>query len=180
MGLCLFVTDPQLHQVNGHCFQPFVVFGCLVLNHKQHSIMNKNILLILLGFAITNCKKDEPGPPPEVASIVGRWRTVEYTEVKGDSILTHSIPKEQSRIIIFRFDGVMLEENGKQSCGTPGAYLLNDKLIEVKPQEPVPTTIDCTGLVGIWCPEYFKIIQRSSNEIATEWCTMKLRYVREE
>lgn len=136
--------------------------------------------MILLGFATTNCKKEVPEIPQEISGIVGKWRTVEYTQFMGDSIVTGSIPKELSRVIIFRFDGVMLEENGKQTCSTPNIYLLNDQLIEIKPQTPVPTTMDCTGMTSVPCPEHYKITQISTDEIATEYCSVKLKYVREE
>lgn len=136
--------------------------------------------MILLGFAITNCKKDEFEIPQAISDIAGRWRSVEYTKYMKDSIITAPIPRELSRVIIFRFDGVMLEENEIQPWGTPNTYLLNGELTVVKPQAPVPTTMDCTGMTGVTCPEHFKINQMSSNEITTEYCSVKLRYVREE
>jgi len=143
--------------------------------------MSRGILLILLGFALTNCKKDAPEEiPPEISGIVGKWRSVEYTKLMGDSIATGPIPRELSRVIIFRFDGVMLEEDGMQPCGTPNTYLLNNQVIEVKPHAPIPRTMDCTGMTGITCPEYFKINQRSANEIVTEYCSVRLKYMREE
>ena len=142
--------------------------------------MNRGILLILLAFAITNCKKDAPAEPPkEIAGIVGAWRSTEYTEMRGDTIIKHVIPKERSRVIIIRFDGVILDEDGKQSCGTPDSYLLNTKLIEVKPLIPIPTRMDCTGLVGVPCPQRFKINQASPDEITAEFCSVATRYTRE-
>jgi len=143
--------------------------------------MNRGILFILLGLALANCKKDEPEEiPQEISGIVGKWRSVEYTQMMRDSTVTGSIPRELSRVIIFRFDGVMLEENGMQSCGTPNTYLLNNHLITVKPHAPVPTTMDCTGMTGARCPEHFKINQSTTNEIVTEYCSVRLKYVREE
>lgn len=143
--------------------------------------MNRTIRLILLGLALTSCKKDAPEEiPREISGIVGTWRSVEYTKFMGDSIDTGLIPKELSRVIIFRFDGVMLEENGMQPCGTPSTYLLNGQLVEIKPHAPIPTTMDCRGMTSVPCPEHFKITQKSANEIVTEYCSVRLKYMREE
>lgn len=143
--------------------------------------MKRSILFILLGIALANCKKDVPDEiPQEISGIVGKWRSVEYTKFMRDSTVTGSIPRELSRVIIFRFDGVMLEEDGNQPCGTPNIYLLNDKLIEIKPHAPIPTTMDCTGMTSGPCPDHFKIIQSFTNELSTEYCSVRMKYVRED
>jgi hypothetical protein len=132
--------------------------------------MTKSRLFILMLLTFAGCKKENnPVPSPEVASIVGKWRAVEYRQSRGDSTITQPLTEENSWVYEFRFDGVVLNERGYVPCCLPSIYYLNGK--EFRPDRTVPAELDpsCAYSLCVACPE-MKITQTSPDSLTIENC----------
>lgn len=138
------------------------------------------MLLLLITFALTHCKdKKDPGPLPELQGLVGKWRLVGYEHVNGDTITREVVRKENSQLVQFRYDGILLNELGQSSCCPPSSYLLNGKTFDIKTIGTAPPTSQHCYLVlcGV-CPQWQLTLQGDS--LAVQVCTeSKTMYVRE-
>lgn len=138
--------------------------------------MKKISIAILAMLAMAACKKDKTDPIPEVASIVSKWRPVSYIRAGGDTV---SLVGQDVNLLIFRFDGVMLNEKGYKPCCSPDSYMLNGKRFEVKPQAPVEEDPSCIFVDCIKC-EDLKMTLLSDDELLIDYCLgTSTKYVRE-
>jgi len=138
--------------------------------------MKKISILIVMLFAMAGCKKHEPNPIPEIAPIMSKWRPVERIDSKGDTI---SVASEQTDFLVFRFDGVIVNEAGYKPCCSPNSYILNGQRFEVKPQAPVQEDPSCIYVDCFVCQDT-KITQLSENELLIEYCLgNSIKFVRE-
>ncbi len=126
-------------------------------------------LFILALFVFVQCKKENRDPAPEITSIVGKWRIVEYRQTSGDSIVTRPVLRANSYIYEFRYDGVLLNGNGYVPCCLPSEYSLNGTAFVPKPTAPVELDPICaTSLCGI-CPD-IKLTQTAPDSLVMEAC----------
>lgn len=142
--------------------------------------MQRLVLLLLLLWAFTNCKRDqsaEPQPLPEIAGIVGEWHLVETRYKAGDSTIVKNMTNEPQKAFSIRFDGVILYD-GYGSCCATSEYEINGNVFKVKPQKDVPYNENC-GLVDCFaCPKL--IITQAGDEMTIESCLGGIdKYVRE-
>ncbi|MET7256045.1 hypothetical protein [Dyadobacter fermentans] len=142
--------------------------------------MQRLVLLLLLSWAFTNCKRDksaEPQPLPEIAGIVGKWHLVETRYKAGDSTIVKNMTNEPQKAFSIRFDGVILYD-GYGSCCATSEYEINGNVFKVKPQKDVPYNENC-GLVDCFaCPKL--IITQAGDEMTIESCLGGIdKYVRE-
>ncbi|TLU90310.1 hypothetical protein [Dyadobacter sediminis] len=137
--------------------------------------MNRIVLFVLLLFAFTNCKKDERDPISSFANIAGTWRPIEHTS--PDSV-TVPVTNAESNIVVFRFDGVMLNKNGYLPCCAPTSYTVNGISMQVKPLIPVELDPICALVNCASCPN-FRIVKNKPNELTTYCGEYSTRFVRE-
>jgi len=137
--------------------------------------MNRIVLLVLLLFAFTNCKRDERDPISSFAGIAGTWRPIEH--ISPDSV-TVPVTNADSNIVIFRFDGVMLNKNGYKPCCAPTSYTVNGIFMEVKPLIPVELDPICALVNCGSCPD-FRIINSKPDELTTYCEGYSTRFIRE-
>ncbi|MCF0072837.1 hypothetical protein LZD49_20320 [Dyadobacter sp. CY261] len=141
--------------------------------------MNKVSLFILVLIAFGQCKTNDLEPVPEIASIVGKWKVTAYSRTVGDSLITESVLKDETIIMVIRHDGVIADEQGRQRCCSPSKYLFNGKEFIPKPAATVDPA-DCSLVLCNPCME-MKITTPMSdpNVLAIECDGSYTWYVRE-
>nr|WP_295926014.1 hypothetical protein [uncultured Dyadobacter sp.] len=139
----------------------------------------KNILFsFILLFVLVACKKDDPNPDPEIKEIVGKWkRTAIEKNVDGSNIW---VPTEgEPRYMVFRYDGVIFDENGCRNCA-PNSYYVNGRLFQVRPKEDVKNNSSCPMVDCIACATWD--IDQSDDELIITLCkpfNRRSKYMRE-
>lgn len=132
--------------------------------------MTRLLLSLLVLIAFAGCKKEnDPAPLHEIASIVGKWRAVESRQTLGDSTTTRPVPKQNSWIYEFRFDGVLLNANGYVPCCLPSQYYLNGNAFKPKPAIPTELDPSCAYSLCAACPE-MNVTQTSPDSLVIETC----------
>ena len=112
----------------------------------------KTIFYFLIFVVWLSCKEKNI-PAPILKPLVGKWRLVanEYLE-NGQKIWRNA--GKQSYIISFRFDGVILQEDGLPVCCGPISLSINGENYRISPQENLPVNptcflVDCVGC-DVW------------------------------
>jgi len=126
-------------------------------------------MVILTSVQCREDKKVDPEPLPKIASIVGKWRVIAYTQTLGDSLITDSVAKENSYLYVFRFDGVLVNEKGYMPCCLPQKYFLNGSLFEAKPLAPAEFDPSCEYVYCAGCPE-MRITRPTAVSLLIETC----------
>ncbi|MGN7888304.1 hypothetical protein [Dyadobacter sp. 22481] len=126
-------------------------------------------LFILALFVFVQCKKENRDPAPEVISIVGKWRVVEYKQIYGDSTVTQPVAQASSHVYEIRYDGVLLNGNGYVPCCIPSSYSLNGTAFVPKPAKPVELDPICSYALCRGCPE-MKLTQTAPDSLVMETC----------
>ncbi len=127
-------------------------------------------LYVLVLFAFVQCKKENRDPLPEVASIVGKWRIVEYKQIRDDSTVTQKVSNADSYLYEIRYDGVLLNEAGYVPCCLPVEYSLNGKAFTPKPATALELDPVCSYSLCAPCPE-MKLTLISPDRLTMETCT---------
>jgi hypothetical protein len=140
--------------------------------------MKRFSVAMLLLFAFGQCKKDDPEPLPEIASIVGKWREVAHVRIIGDSTITEVIPNEYSNVFEFRYDGAFLNERGKVPCCLPPTYFFHGVEFVPRPQASAEPDPLCASTYCAPCPE-MRITQPIADGIIIEACGTVTSYTRE-
>lgn len=112
--------------------------------------MNKIALFVLALVAFGQCRKSDLEPVPEIAPIVGKWRSTAYSWTLGDSLVSKSVPEGESIIMVIRHDGVIADEQGRQGCCSPSKYSFNGKEFIPKPAATVDPS-DCSLVLCKGC-----------------------------
>lgn len=139
--------------------------------------MKKLFLSLMILCTIAACKKDGPDPVSGFESIVGKWRAVMHSKDGGATNMP--IPEGEGSLLIFRFDGVIVNEAGYQPCCSPMSFVLNGQFVTVEPKAPVEADPSCITVDCYTC-EDLKITVKSESEMVTEYCDgYATRFVRE-
>lgn len=143
------------------------------------NINMKNFLFSsILLFVLVACKKDGPNPDPEIKEIVGKWKRIAIEKnVNGSNIW---VPTDGEPLyIVFRYDGVIFDENGCRNCA-PNSYYVNGKLFQVIPKEDAGSNASCPMVDCIACTIWD--IDQSNNELIITLCephNRRSKYIRE-
>jgi hypothetical protein len=134
--------------------------------------MNKLLLILLVLFGFSQCKKDNPAPEPlpEVASIVGKWRVIAYGRTVGDSLVTTPAAAGDKEIYEIRFDGMFLNEKGFLPCCMSQKLVIDGQVFVPKPLAPVKSDPGCMFLDCMPCPQ-IKITRPVADNLLIEPCT---------
>ncbi|WP_221391644.1 hypothetical protein [Dyadobacter sp. NIV53] len=140
--------------------------------------MKQFIAYLLLILLLSDCKKSavDPETLPEIKNIAGKWRSDSYERtINGKKVWE----KVTANYIIFRFDGVLLENNGLPACCTPESYNINGKPFQIVPKTPLDHNPQCDLIDCIICESWD--IEQIDNEMIITYCIMggRIKYVRE-
>ncbi|CAG4993786.1 hypothetical protein DYBT9275_01234 [Dyadobacter sp. CECT 9275] len=139
------------------------------------SVLHISLLLLL----VLGCKKDDAdGPVNSFATgLEGRWKLVETEKGVVGNQGWVAVPGEQADYLIFRSDGVLIDSTGLPACCSPIAFIINQKLFEIKPQAPLAANPACSSRNCVLCPTWD--IQYSGNELVVSYCdSPRRKYVR--
>ncbi|HWV32162.1 MAG TPA: hypothetical protein VN038_21020 [Dyadobacter sp.] len=140
--------------------------------------MKTPLFSIILLFVLAACEKDSPKPDPEIKTIVGKWKHTAYEKNVNGSNIWVPIDGEPN-YIVFRYDGVILDENGCRNCA-PDSYYVNGRLFQAVPKEDVKNNDSCPMVDCISCATWD--IEQSNNELIITSCkpsNTKSKYIRE-
>lgn len=142
--------------------------------------MRKLLFVLMMLAGLVGCKKDDgPEALPEIASLVGRWKTAAYENVVDGAKVWVAVSGEAS-YLNFRYDGVILDSKGLPACCAPGAYYLNGVLFKVDPKEAVPKNPQCALVDCIGCDTWS--MEQTGNELILSICNpngLRAKYVRD-
>jgi hypothetical protein len=145
--------------------------------------MKRLLYLPLYFLVLLSCKKDNPDVQSaaeylSISSIAGSWKLAEVEKITIDKQkVWEAVPAAQSVVMIFRNDGVILNEDGKPFCCAPTSLIINDHLAEIKPQSPIPANETCALVNCTNCPTWE--IELKANEMIVTACNKtRMKYVR--
>lgn len=143
--------------------------------------MKRLFYIPLLFLLLLNCKKDKIDTEPEeiMKPLVGKWRLTEVEQIVNEEKVWVPFVGYEAIYMNFRFDGILLDENGKAFCCVPQIYNINNTRFEVKPRASVSYSANCsTTNCGVaFCPTYD--IEVSSNEMTISNCnSFKSKYLK--
>lgn len=141
--------------------------------------MKRFLYIPLLFILLLNCKKDKIDSQPEeiMKPLVGKWYLAETGKsVNGLTVWT-PFPGSEAVYLNFRFDGVLLDENGKASCCAPKIFTINNTRFQVIPRAAISYSADCSAVYCSSCPFYE--IEVNGNEMFLTYCdSSRARYIR--
>ncbi|MCE6988639.1 hypothetical protein [Dyadobacter sp. CY323] len=142
--------------------------------------MTRFLLSILILLAFAGCRKENnPIPLREITPIVGKWRVIDQRQVRGDSTIIEPVPKQNSWVYEFRYDGVLLNESGYVPCCLPSQYFLNGREFKPKPDKPAVLDPACAYSLCAACPE-LNVTQTHPDTLFIETCKGNFKtFVRE-
>lgn len=143
--------------------------------------MKRILYALLLPILLVGCKKDDFEPTALIKDLVGKWRLVAMeTTVNGQKVWENASETRES-YLVFRFDGVILKENGNRPCCAPGSLLVNGVPFTIKPLAPVPMLDGCINVLCSYIPNL--ILQQNADTLIVtpmiENPPYRSRYIRE-
>ena len=142
----------------------------------------KRLFYITLFLSILiSCKKDSVGDLASMAdvnSLGGKWHLSEIEKASIDNKnVWEAVAAGQSDTLVFRSDGVILQPDGLPMCCSPKSLLINGRLMDIKPQFPLPANGFCATVNCVFCPLWELTV--SSNELIIASCNnTRRKYIR--
>lgn len=144
--------------------------------------MKRCLYILLIPFFFLNCKKEKDfAPLPAIKEIVGRWRLDAVEKTVNGQKVWEKVTYDPPSYLAFRFDGVILDENGLPACCAPDSLVVNGTSFKIKPQAQVPENPQC-HLVDCAICSYWDLEQKGNEIILTPSCQFlnhRQRYLRE-
>lgn len=132
--------------------------------------MKRLFYLPFLFILLLNCKKDKIDTEPEeiMKPLVGKWYLAENERtINGDKGWIPFVGFENV-YLNFRYDGVILDDNGKASCCATKIFNINNTRYEVVPRAAVSYSDDCSTIYCSSCPSYD--IEINVSEMIISYC----------
>lgn len=141
--------------------------------------MKRLLYFSLFLLTLSNCKDDADAVPQNLStqSLPGKWLLTETEQTINGKQVWQAANIARPEYIIFRSDGVILNEKEEANCCSPTVLNINNKKFEIIPQQPVNYTEDCSQIFCGSCPVWD--IEMKGNEMIISKCqTPRSRYVR--
>lgn len=145
--------------------------------------MKRLLYLPLYFLVLLSCSKDSQEVQSaaeflNVALFEGKWKLAETEKITIDhQKLWEPVSGAQSYTMILRNDGVILNADGKPACCAPTSLIINDQLMQIKPQSPIPTNEACELVNCINCPTWE--IELTGNQMIVTACNSpRMKFVR--
>ncbi|MCF0057285.1 hypothetical protein [Dyadobacter sp. CY356] len=145
--------------------------------------MKRFFYIPLLFLFLCNCKKDKINTQPDeiMKPLVGKWYLVEVEQIVNGEKVWVPFAGYETVYLNFRFDGILIDENGKTGCCSPYIYIINNRRFEVKPRTSVSYSANCSTFnCGVaFCSTYN--IEPNGNQMMIARCSSaRSKYVRAE
>jgi hypothetical protein len=116
--------------------------------------MKRLLYFSVILLFLSNCKNDSDAVSMDFMpqSVPGKWLLTETEQTVNGKQVWQAANVVQPEYIIFRSDGVILNEKEEASCCSPQILNVNNKQFEIKPQQPVNFTQDCSQIFCGSCP----------------------------
>ena len=132
---------------------------------------------LLLLVLLLSCNRLQRVAPAELKPLVGRWRLMATQQTTLGETSWDNVAATPATDLFVRYDGVLLEAEGRQLCCAPPALRLNGALIPIEPRTEVPTNPACASIRCLTCPAW--IIDLADNEFIVTYCDGgRARYAR--
>lgn len=144
--------------------------------------MKRFLFALLLPILLVGCKKDDFEPTDQIKDLVGKWRLVAMETTVNGQKMWENAPETRKSYVVFRFDGVILNENGTSPCCSPGSLIVNGVPFTIKPLAPIPTkSSECISVSCVLIP-YWNLQQTADTLIVTPGVNLayhRFRYIRD-
>jgi len=142
--------------------------------------MKRYLYILLVPLLLLNCKK-EPAPLPAIKEVVGRWRLDAVEKTVNGQQIWEKVPADPPSHLVFRFDGVILDENGLPWCCVPDSLIVNGTPFKIKPLASIPENPQCHLVDCAACSSWD--LEQKENELTLtsncEFVHYRRRYLRE-
>jgi len=134
-------------------------------------------LFLLIALACSD-DKDAVQADSAIPNSDTKWLLTETEQnVNGKKVWT-AVNTLQPEYIIFRYDGVILNGDGKASCCSPKSLLINNKTFEIKPQSEISYNVDCAAVFCAPCPVW-DVEMNGSEMIIAQCQNPRNKYIRQ-
>lgn len=145
--------------------------------------MKKLLYLLLLPLLLLNCKKKDPEPLPVIKEIAGKWRLEANGKTVNGQKVWEKANDNPPYYLVFRFDGVLFDGEGKARCCAPDSLIVNGVPFKIKPLAPIPENPECHLLDCAFFASWDLAVQRDTLTLTAEGkpgsFRFSQRYVRE-
>ncbi|GAB2802744.1 hypothetical protein GCM10027275_56260 [Rhabdobacter roseus] len=114
--------------------------------------MKKTTKYLLLFLVLLGCHRVEKVSPEGLKPLVGRWRLVAQRNLQSEEKEWVEVPSGKGAFTIIRYDGVILDSQGRGLCCGTDILWLNGTKYLIEPQEEVPYNEACRYIDIAWCP----------------------------
>ncbi|TDE14501.1 hypothetical protein [Dyadobacter psychrotolerans] len=137
--------------------------------------MNRILLTLIFSFILFACQKDDKDPVAGVEPIVGSWRLAAVEKIADGKSSWENVQNPDGNDLNFRYDGVIVDSQGRGICCGPGSLVINGNNFTIKPK----TELDyghCAAVNCVYCPTWE--IEVKDNELTVSTCGQgKRKYV---
>lgn len=116
-----------------------------------------------------SCKKDSDVLlQPNFVSIAGTWRLAEIEKGSFGQKYWEAANASSSDNIIFLQDGAILDSDSLLLCCSPTSLLINNQLLEIKPDKSLAANPICAFVNCVSCPTWE--VQWKNDELIISYC----------
>jgi len=105
--------------------------------------MRKLLCFLFVLLALGSCRKDEPEPEPGFKNLAGRWLVTAREEMSNGEKVWVPSTASAPVYLIFRFDGLIINERGETGCCFSYDYIVNGEKISVIPKAELKYPGNC-------------------------------------
>ena len=134
-------------------------------------------LFLIIVFACAE-NNDAERPVAALPTSDSKWLLTETEQLVNGKKVWVAVSTLQPEFLVFRYDGMILNGDGKASCCYPKNLLINNTSYEVKPQSAVSYTSDCSSVICAPCP-IWDIEMKGSEMIIAQCQNPRNKYVRQ-
>jgi hypothetical protein len=143
--------------------------------------MKQLLYIPLFLVLLLSCKKDSIDGATSFAdflTIQGSWHLIEIERTSLDNKnVWESVSATKADTLIFRTDGVILNTDGTPACCAPKSLIINNQLMDIKPQQALPANPLCAAVNCVNCPTWE--LSLSDDQLIVSSCNnLRRKYVR--
>ena len=138
----------------------------------------KWIKYLLLFLVLAGCNRVEKVSPEALKPLVGRWQLVAQRNLQSEEKEWVEVPAAEASFLIIRYDGVVLDAEGRGLCCGPGTLKLNGTEYPIEPKAEVPFNDVCALVNCAGCPVWDIALDGDTFVLTGCWGGGQSRYAR--